>query len=137
MKRKPNLPSTSLEANRRAVPEMREAHHAKIIEALKELRSANYEIIAKKLGMDRHQIGRRLSELESTGVVYKPGIKTKTSSGREAFNYALTCEPKLSPTEEADVIIKHATELTSKKKVTFYAKKQTSTQTQKNPLFDL
>lgn len=105
MKRK--LPDTSHAANKAAVPEMRADHHKKIIQALEELGTANYEVIAKKLSMDRHQIGRRLSELERMEIVFKPGLKTKTSSGRDAYVYSLTSQPR--STMQVDDKIHNAT----------------------------
>lgn len=83
------LPVTSIAAYKQAVPEMKAEHYRKIINALKELGSANYERIAEKAGLDRHQVGRRLSELERDQKVFKPGIQTLTKSGRKAFNYSL------------------------------------------------
>jgi len=87
MKRK--LPDTSHAAYQQAKP-MIEHHHQKIIEALQVLGSANYEVIAAHCKMDRHQIGRRLSELERSLTVFKPGTKTPTKSGRMAYDYCLT-----------------------------------------------
>lgn len=83
------LPETSYAANRAATIEMRSEHYRKIIAALTVLGSANYERIAEKAGLDRHQVGRRLSELERDQKVFKPGIQTLTKSGRKAFNYCL------------------------------------------------
>lgn len=103
------LPITSLEANEKAVPQMREQHHAKIIAALKELKIATYEKIAEHLKMDKHQVGRRTKELELLGVIYKPGLKLNTTSGRQAFVYALTSTPVQTPTQIVDTIIHNAT----------------------------
>lgn len=84
------LPSTSLEAYKMLPDEMKERHHSKILKALGELKLAIGEEIALKVGMDKHQIGRRLSELERDQLIYKPGSKKNTSTGRPAFQYALT-----------------------------------------------
>lgn len=111
--KRPNLPSTSHEANRAAVPEMRDAHHQKIIAALRELKIATYEKIGEKAGMDRHQVGRRLNELEKMKVVYKPGLKLKTKSGREAFVYSLTSTPVQTPIQIVDQLIHNATKPSS------------------------
>ncbi len=86
------LPSTSHEANRRATDEMREAHHAKIIAALQKLGVANYETIGAACGLERHAIGRRLSELERKLTIFKPGTTSLTKSGRKAMNYCLTSD---------------------------------------------
>lgn len=64
-------------------------HHAKIVEALKVLGNATYEEIASRLTMDRHAIGRRLKEMELLNLVYKPGNKKLTKSGRAAYCYSL------------------------------------------------
>lgn len=109
MPTRPNLPSTSLAAHKAAVPEMREQHQLKIIEVLKELKSANYEMIANKCGLLPPQVGRRLIDLERLGTVYKPGLKSATSTGRLAFNYSLTNQPVMTPTETVDAIISNAT----------------------------
>lgn len=84
------LPSTSLEAYKAVPNEMKEKHHSKILDALKELKLATYEEISLNVGMDKHQVGRRLKELEIDQLIYKPGSKKNTSTGRSAFEYALT-----------------------------------------------
>ncbi len=83
------LPTTSLAANNSFTSEMREKHHSKILKALNELKKATYEEISIKLGMDKHQVGRRLCELQRDQLVYKPGTQKNTSTGRKAFEYAL------------------------------------------------
>lgn len=83
-------PDTSHAANVAMTYEMRKQHHGKIILALKEIGSGIYEQIADFIGMDRHQVGRRLSELEREGIVWKPGLKANTKSGRQAYIYQLT-----------------------------------------------
>lgn len=108
MIKKPNLPETSKEANRRATHEMRSAHKQKISKALRELKAANYETIAGKCGLDKHAVGRRLSEMERDGIVYNTKIKSNTSKGREAYMYSLSTQPVLSASEIADVIVKNA-----------------------------
>lgn len=102
------LPITSLEANKAAVPEMRQQHHQKIIDALRELKVGTYEQISTKAGLDRHQVGRRLNELEKIQVVYKPGLQLATKSGRMAFVYALTSTPIQTPQQFAETVIKNA-----------------------------
>jgi predicted ArsR family transcriptional regulator len=92
MKERPNLPETSHRANEKMTYEMRVAHHQKIINALSQLGTANYETIANHVGMDKHQVGRRLSEIErqQPSPIYKPGTQSPTKSGRMAMNYCLT-----------------------------------------------
>lgn len=84
---------------------MREDHHAKIIAALTELRVANYEQLGAKTGLDKIAIARRLSELERAQIIYKPGLKSNTSSGRQAFNYSLTNQPPLSVSEQVEAMV--------------------------------
>lgn len=87
---KQRLPDTSISAYKMLTPEMIAGHHGKIIGALQQLGTASYEAIAVHVGLDRHQVGRRLSELERMGIVYKPGSKSMTKSGRMAYNYCLS-----------------------------------------------
>lgn len=97
-------PSTSHEAYEKVTPEMLSAHHKKIVAALTKLKAANYEAIAQAAGLDKICIARRLSELELKGLVYKPGIKTLTSTGRNSFVYSLTADGKVyspAPVEKA------------------------------------
>ena len=84
------LPDTSLAANKAATVEMRNGHYAKIISALKSLGSGTYEEIANHVGLDRHAVGRRLGEMEGMQLVWKPGAKKNTKSGRQAYVYQLT-----------------------------------------------
>ena len=93
MSERPNLPSTSHEANKKATHEMRDNHYKKIIAALLKLGAGNYEVIAWKCKLDKHAVHRRLNELEKREIVYNTKIKTATSSGRSAFTYALTSNP--------------------------------------------
>lgn len=86
---KKKLPETSLEANRMATEEMRNNHRSKIIKALQVLGSANYEQIATYLTLEPHAVGRRMKELEGMDIVFKPGPKHPTKSGRNAYLYTL------------------------------------------------
>ncbi len=112
MTNRPNLPSTSHEANRKATSEMRDAHKNKIVGALRELVSANYETIGNKCKLDKHAVHRRINELERDGVVYNTKIKTATSSGRSANNYSLISTPIQTPIEIVNTIIENATKPT-------------------------
>lgn len=110
MTRKVSMPDTSLEANKAAVVEMRAEHYQRIVKALEVLKTANYEKIAEQAGFnDRNQVSRRMKEMEGLGMVYKPGLKSSTSSGRNAYNYCLTNEKKLSVSEQVDALIHNAT----------------------------
>jgi hypothetical protein len=84
-------PSTSKEAYKSVSIEMLNNHHSKIIKALKELGSGTYEDIAHYLQWDdKNRASRRLLELERLEIVWKPGAKKPTKSGRQAFVYCLT-----------------------------------------------
>jgi predicted ArsR family transcriptional regulator len=67
-------------------------HYEKIVAGLKKLGTANYEKIAANIGLDRHQVGRRLKEMEGLQLVYKPMTTSLTTSGRNAYDYKLTEE---------------------------------------------
>lgn len=83
------LPDTSIEAYDKKQDTI-SPDQKKIINALQVLGKANYEVIAKKAKMDRHAVGRRLKELEVLEKVFKPGTKTKTERGYNAYEYQLT-----------------------------------------------
>lgn len=90
---KAKLPATSIEAYHLAVPEMINAHHSRIIAALRLVKKGMiYEQIAGNTKMSKDQVARRLSELERKELVFKTGEKIKTSTGRSAFIYKLTSE---------------------------------------------
>ena len=95
------LPSTSHAANKAATEEMRRTHYGKIISALKVLGSGIYEQIADYCGMDKHQVGRRLSEMEGLQLVWKPGAKKPTKSNRMAYVYQLTGDSQPKTENEA------------------------------------
>ena len=84
-----HLPDTSHEAFEKVPQEMRSEHYKKIISGLEKLKTATYEELASVLTLDKAQVGRRLCELERMDLVYKPGIKKATRSGRSAFCYQL------------------------------------------------
>lgn len=86
-----NLPETSHEAHAKVTKDMLTGHWGKIIDALKVLKLATYEEISRKCGFsDKNMVSRRLKELEGEGIVYKPRTKKHTTTGRNAFQYALT-----------------------------------------------
>ncbi len=92
------LPQTSHEANKEMTYDLRAGHWAKIKEALGKVDSGLiYTDIAVLIGLDKHAVGRRLSELESMQAIYKTGEKRLTPSKRNAFVYKLT---KSTPDEK-------------------------------------
>lgn len=84
-----NQPKTSLDAYKSVTVEMRNTHYSKILKALKSLGSGTYEELSNHIGMDKHQIGRRLKEMEVDELIYKSGTKRATKSGRSAYVYFL------------------------------------------------
>ena len=89
-------PATSLEAYKSVSIEMKNSHWGKIIKALKSLGSGTYEELADHVGMEKHQIGRRLKEMELEELIFKSGLKRPTKSGRNAYVYYLvgSSQPK-------------------------------------------
>lgn len=100
MPNRDNLPSTSLEAYKAVSPEMLTNHHKCILIALNVLKSGTYEQIAEAVAMEKHQVGRRISELERMGVIYKPGEKRNTSTRRQAFVYKIVENGEVSAQPE-------------------------------------
>lgn len=95
MKRK--NPDTSHKAFEMVSIEMLSEHYKRIIKSLTVLGTANYEKISMHNGMDKHQVGRRLKELEEMGktndepgLIYKPGTTSLTKGKRPANDYCLT-----------------------------------------------
>jgi predicted transcriptional regulator len=83
-------PTTSHEAYKSMTKGLLSNHHTKIIEALSILGKATFEEIANYLDWeDKNRAARRLSELEREQIIYKPGEKKPTKSGRNAFVYSL------------------------------------------------
>jgi len=96
-----NNPVTSLEAYRAVNSEMLVNHHSKIISALKSAKNGlMYEQIAAQIKMDKHQVGRRISELERENVIYKTGEKRLTSTNRNAFVYKIVENGEVSAEPE-------------------------------------
>lgn len=86
---KRNLPVTSKLAYA-ASADLKAAHQAKIVECLHmNPKGLIYEEISVKCNMDKHAVGRRLSELERDMKIFKPGETRKTSTGRLAMVYRL------------------------------------------------
>lgn len=84
------LPETSHEAHKSITNEILSNHHRMIIEALSSLKKATFEEIADYLNWDdKNRAARRLSELERNQIIFKPGEKRKTRTGRNAYVYAL------------------------------------------------
>ena len=109
-------PQTSTDAFKAVSPEMLADHYQKILGALKSLKKAIYEEVAKEIGWDdKNRVSRRLAELEGMQLVYKTGEKRLTSSKRNANVYALVTNgevsveperiPKVTSVDFANVLI--------------------------------
>lgn len=88
-KRNSNPPETSLEAWRSITKEHLLEHHAKILCALRDLRTASAEQISTRTNLTHHQVNRRMSELERMEIIYRTGAKVATRTGRSASCWAL------------------------------------------------
>lgn len=85
-----DLPITSIDAFKALTPEKLAKDYADIVFALKCLKQGSYEQISKVLGwVDMGKCSRRLKELESMQIIYKPGDKVLTSRKRQAFIYKI------------------------------------------------
>ncbi len=98
-------PDTSIIAGRSFTEAMKKTHYYKIVQALQVLGVANYETIGNFLGMRNNvQIARRLKEMsppdpvtnpKGLNLIFQPGSKSNTKSGRQAYDYQLTgTQPK-------------------------------------------
>lgn len=92
-------PDTSLSAWKQVkVSDMRETHWAKIKAGLEVIGKGNFEQIAAHINLDKHQISRRISEMErhDPPLIFKTAEKFPTTSGRAAYVYQLT-PPEVLP----------------------------------------
>lgn len=88
MKRKPI--STSQDAYRSLnATQIRETYE-RIIKALEVLGQASTEQISSHLTCDHGKIHKRVSEMERMKIIYRPGHRVPTKSGRTAFVWCLT-----------------------------------------------
>lgn len=88
--RKVQLPETSIIAFEELTAEKMNRDYILIILALRKLKKANYEQIASfwKLS-DKNIISRRLKEMVEMGLIFKPGTKSLSKSGKSCFDYML------------------------------------------------
>lgn len=83
-------PQTSLDAYYSMDGKILAEHYQRILNSLNSLYIGIYEQIADKAGFtDKNQASRRLKELEIMELVYKPGTKGLTKSGRQAYHYKI------------------------------------------------
>lgn len=91
-------PQTSLDAYRSMDGKILCEHYQRVLNALNSLYIGIYEQIADKAGFtDKNQVSRRLKELEGMELVYKPGTKGLTKSGRQAYQYKIRTKDTIVP----------------------------------------
>lgn len=83
---------TSVEAYRSLDPDKLAEIYQQIIIALSNLKEANTEQIAKFLKIDHQKVWKRVSELEKANLIYRPGNKRPTKTGRQSFTWMLAGE---------------------------------------------
>ena len=82
------VPETSYLAYKSQSPAKISNDHKRIYGAVADLKEANYEAIARRIGeCDLCTVSRRLKEMEEKGLIRKTGRKSLTSRGRLAFTY--------------------------------------------------
>lgn len=129
------LPSTSIDAYNKVTPEMLRGHYLNIIKALQSVGTCNYEKIADFVGMDRHAVGRRLKEMEGLQLIYKPGTKAPTKTGRLAYEYCLTEDGQQVKVDEGNVFKKGVKASTDYSKEIIKATKKIKPALNQQPLF--
>lgn len=81
-------PTTS-HAAAAAARDLRADHHRTILDVMRCGADWTADNVAIHCNLDRHQIGRRLGELERHGLVRKSGAQRPTATGRMANCYAV------------------------------------------------
>lgn len=100
--RNSNVPETSKEAYRKLDPARVAGTYLKIINALKVITEGNYEAIALAAGIAPEKVWKRLSELQRSEIIYKPGNTVVTKNGSNSYVYRLCGEqPVKSQVEKA------------------------------------
>jgi hypothetical protein len=84
-KRNSNPPDTSRAAYKAATAEMIAGHKQQILQTLKLLKQGTGEQIASRAKINYWQVQRRLSELEKDQLIFKPGHKLPTKTGRLSY----------------------------------------------------
>lgn len=90
MKRK--NPDTSIDAYHSIRQEDLADIYQKILKGLERLGMASTEQLATYLTIDHSRIWKRVSELNKMGLIFRPGHKVPTKSGRQSYVWAL-CGP--------------------------------------------
>jgi DNA-binding Lrp family transcriptional regulator len=63
--------------------------YKRILNALKVLGSANTEKIADYIGVEHSRVHKRTKEMEGLEMIWRPGGKTLTKSGRQSFLWTI------------------------------------------------
>lgn len=86
-------PETSIDAYKSLQPDQLKEIYQKIIEALKVLGTASTEQIADYTTLPHPKIHKRVSEMEKLEIIYRPGNRVATKSGRTAYVWCLCNQP--------------------------------------------
>lgn len=84
-----NNPSTSIDAYKSLQPDQIREVYKKILSALEVLGQASTEQIAEYLTMEHARVHKRVSEMQGLQMIYRPGHRVPTKSGRTAFVWCL------------------------------------------------
>lgn len=88
------METTSIIANRNMEQSGRKITHSdKILQALRKIREGNFERIAYFAGLTESQVWKRLSELETAGMIRKTGKTAVLSSGDRGVIWAVVDTP--------------------------------------------
>lgn len=99
---KKKLPATSLDAYKSLQADQLREIYQKIIEALKVLGTASTEQISEYTTLPHPKIHKRVSEMERLEIIFRPGNRVATKSGRTAFVWCLcNNQPKTQVIERA------------------------------------
>ena len=80
------IPTTSREANQKMTDSGKKlTHGAIILQALEKIKEGNHERIAQFSGLKEMQVVRRLSELETQGMIRKSGKTNILSTGNRGI----------------------------------------------------
>ena len=80
-------PATSHAAAAQAVA-LAADHHALILAALRTHGPAGKSAIATRIGLDGHQVGKRMAEMERAGLIVLTGKTVPSSAGRAEREWA-------------------------------------------------
>lgn len=108
---------TSVDAYKSLVPEQLTDTYKGIIAALKTINEGTFEDISAVMKVDKSVVWKRLSELASMQIIYRPGNKRMLKSGRNGYTWML-CNP-----DKTEKDVKFSREAISKTKpIEHYAK---------------